>query len=62
MPEVAAAAAPDPDRVDVDTLIERKDLGPESFTLIAAGDVVPKDLAALPRRPASQPTRPSRRR
>jgi hypothetical protein len=55
MPEVAAANAPEPDRVTEDTLIDRPDLGPESATLVAAGDVVPADLAALPRRPASRP-------
>lgn len=61
MPEVAAAAAPEPDRVDVDTLVDRPDLGPECSTFVAAGDVVPADLAALPRRPASE-ARPAKRR
>jgi hypothetical protein len=55
MPEVKAAAEPEPDRVDVDTLVDRPDLGPDAATLVVAGDVVPADLAALPRRPASQP-------
>jgi hypothetical protein len=63
MPEVGAAAAPEPDRVEVDTLVDRPDLGPESSTFVAAGDVVPADLAALPRRPASDPAqRPAKRR
>jgi hypothetical protein len=37
---------------DEDTLIERKDLGPESATLVAAGSPIPRELADLPRRPA----------
>lgn len=35
----------------VDTLIERTDLGPDTYTLVAAGDPVPEHLAKLPRRP-----------
>jgi hypothetical protein len=51
---------PDPAAVDVadeDTLIERKDLGPDSSTLIAKGDPIPAELRDLPRsaaRPASR--------
>lgn len=36
---------------DVDTLIERSDLGPDTYTLVAKGDPVPDNLAKLPRRP-----------
>ncbi|MEU6388797.1 hypothetical protein [Streptomyces sp. NPDC046939] len=35
--------------VKEDMLIVREDLGPESYTLIAAGDAVPAHLADLPR-------------
>jgi hypothetical protein len=34
-----------------DLLVERPDLGPESFTLISKGDPIPPALADLPRRP-----------
>jgi hypothetical protein len=43
---------PDPAAVDVadeDTLIERKDLGPDSTTFIAKGDPIPAELRELPR-------------
>jgi hypothetical protein len=43
---------PDPAAADVadeDTLIERKDLGPDSSTLIAKGDPIPAELRDLPR-------------
>jgi hypothetical protein len=43
---------PDPAAADVadeDTLIERKDLGPDSSTLIAKGDLIPAELRDLPR-------------
>jgi hypothetical protein len=46
---------PDPAAVDVaddDLHIERKDLGPESATFIAAGDPIPAELRGLPRRAA----------
>jgi hypothetical protein len=46
---------PDPAAADVadeDTLIERKDLGPDSSTLIAKGDPIPAELRGLPRRAA----------
>jgi hypothetical protein len=46
---------PDPAAVDLadeDLLIERKDLGPDSATFVAAGSPIPPDLAGLPRRPA----------
>jgi hypothetical protein len=35
---------------DEDTLVERKDLGPDSSTFIASGDPIPPELRALPRR------------
>jgi len=63
MPELKAAATPEPDRVDVDTLVARPDLGPDAATLVAAGDVVPAELADRPRRPASDSEqRPAKRR
>jgi hypothetical protein len=37
---------------DEDTLIERKDLGPETSTFVAGGSPIPRELADLPRRPA----------
>ena len=37
---------------DDDLLIERKDLGPESSTVIAKGDPIPPGLRDLPRRAA----------
>jgi hypothetical protein len=40
-----------PERAEVDVLIEREDLGPGATTLVAAGDVIPPELADLPRRP-----------
>jgi hypothetical protein len=54
---------PDPAAVEVadeDTLVERKDLGPESSTFIAKGDPIPPELRALPRRAAREA--PSRKR
>jgi hypothetical protein len=45
---------------DEDTLIERKDLGPESATFVAKGDPIPAELRELPRR-AARPA-PSRKR
>lgn len=45
-------------RVEVDTLVERADLGTESFTLVAAGSVVPTHLAHLPRHPAHADAQP----
>jgi len=41
-----------PELADEDTLIERKDLGPESATFVAKGDPIPAELRALPRRAA----------
>jgi hypothetical protein len=41
-----------PEVADEDTLVERKDLGPEAATFIAKGDHIPPELAPLPRRPA----------
>ena len=46
-------AAP-PELADQDLHIERKDLGPDSTTFIAAGDPIPPGLAGLPRRPARE--------
>ena len=43
--------APAPELAEHDLHIERKDLGEESTTFIAAGDPIPPDLARLPRRP-----------
>jgi hypothetical protein len=40
-----------PERAEVDVLIERTDLGPGATTLVAKGDPIPPELAALPRRP-----------
>jgi hypothetical protein len=54
---------PDPAAVEVadeDTLVERKDLGPDSSTFIAKGDPIPPELRALPRRAAREA--PSRKR
>jgi hypothetical protein len=42
-----------PELADEDLLIERKDLGPDSSTFIAAGSPIPAELAGLPRRPAA---------
>lgn len=52
-----------PERADEDLLIERRDLGPGAATLVAKGDVIPPELAALPRRPRSgdQPAKTRRR-
>lgn len=36
-------------RVDQDELVVREDLGPDTYTLIPAGHVVPKALEGLPR-------------
>jgi hypothetical protein len=41
-----------PELADEDTLIERKDLGPDSATFVAKGDPIPAELRALPRRAA----------
>jgi hypothetical protein len=46
---------PDPAAAELakeDVLIERRDLGPESSTFIAAGDPIPAELRDLPRRAA----------
>lgn len=40
--------------VEVDTHIERADLGPGNYTFVA-GDAVPVELTDLPRQPASGP-------
>jgi len=49
-----------PEVADTDTLVERKDLGPDSSTFIAKGDPIPPELRALPRRAAGEA--PSRKR
>jgi hypothetical protein len=41
-----------PELAEEDLHIERKDLGPDSVTVVAKGDPIPPDLAGLPRRPA----------
>jgi hypothetical protein len=54
---------PDPAAADVaddDLHIERKDLGPDSATFIAAGDPIPPELASLPRRPTRAGSRSKR--
>jgi hypothetical protein len=48
---------PEPELADEDTLVERKDLGPDSSTFIAAGSPIPPELAELPRRPAREALR-----
>ncbi len=53
-PEVPA------DTVDVDTLVDRPDLGPGCSTLIAAGDRIPPELAGFPRR--ARDDKPARKR
>jgi hypothetical protein len=40
------------DVAEEDVLIERKDLGDETTTFIAAGDPIPPELRELPRRAA----------
>jgi hypothetical protein len=55
--------AGEPERAEQDLLIERADLGPGAATLVAAGDVIPPELAALPRRPRSgEQAKPPRKR
>jgi hypothetical protein len=43
-----------PEVADVDTLIKREDLGPDSSTFIAAGSPIPPELRGLPRRAARE--------
>ena len=54
--------AAEPERAAEDLLIERADLGPGCTTLVAKGDVIPPELAALPRRPRSGEPPPKRKR
>jgi hypothetical protein len=54
--------ADEPERAEVDLLIERKDLAPGAATLVAKGDPIPPELAALPRWPASGEAKPPRKR
>ena len=49
-----------PEVADEDLLVERKDLGPDSSTFIAAGSPIPAELRDLPRRPA-RPAPPRKR-
>jgi hypothetical protein len=46
---------------DEDLLIERKDLGPESATFVAAGSPIPAELHELPRRAARSASPRSKR-
>jgi hypothetical protein len=46
-----------PELADDDLHIERKDLGPESVTFIAAGNPIPPELRDLPRRAAREAPR-----
>jgi hypothetical protein len=46
-----------PEVAEHDLLIERKDLGPDSSTFIAAGSPIPPELRALPRRAAREAPR-----
>ncbi|MET8683338.1 hypothetical protein ABZV77_03910 [Streptomyces sp. NPDC004732] len=48
--------------VKEDTLVVREDLGPESFTLVVAGDAVPAHLLALPRVPRASVPQASKRK
>jgi hypothetical protein len=41
---------PTPEVADEDLVVERKDLGPDSSTFIAAGSPIPPELRELPRR------------
>jgi hypothetical protein len=43
---------PAPELADHDLLVERKDLGEDSSTFIAAGSPIPPELRELPRRAA----------
>ena len=52
--------AAEPERAEVDLLIERADLGPGCTTLVAA--VIPPELAALPQQPRSGEPPPKRKR
>jgi len=41
-----------------DLLIERPDLGPESYTAVNKGEPIPPELAGLPRHPRAEVLRP----
>jgi hypothetical protein len=47
-------AADKPEVAGEDLLIERADLGPESYTAVNKGDPIPPDLVDLPRRPRAE--------
>jgi hypothetical protein len=50
--------AGEPEVAAEDLLIERTDLGPDSYTAVAKGDPIPADLAHLPRHPRAEVLRP----
>jgi hypothetical protein len=51
-PDIGRAPLPERVRVDQDTLIERRDLGLDAQTFVAAGDLIPVGLEQYPREPA----------
>lgn len=51
-PATATAQGPVRVTVTVDTLVDRRDLGPTSHTFVAAGDEIPLGLEGYPRQPA----------
>jgi hypothetical protein len=56
-PGVRNRPAGPPEVAEHDLLIERKDLGPDSSTFIAAGSPIPPELRELPRRAAREAPR-----
>ena len=46
--------AAEPERAGEDLLIKREDLGPDAYTAVAKGDIIPAELAELPRRPRAE--------
>jgi hypothetical protein len=55
--EVRNRPAGPPELAEHDLLIERKDLGPDSSTFIAAGSPIPPELRELPRHAAREAPR-----
>lgn len=53
---------PAPEVAGEDLLIDRPDLGPGSYTLVQAGDPIPRGLTALPRSPRTPTAEPKARR
>ncbi len=49
---VVADVPPEPEVAVEDVFVERGDLGPDTFTLVIAGQPFPAGLEGLPRRPA----------